>query len=283
MAIINLTPDSFFDGGTLGDSAQDSAPAVAAATRAVADGADILDLGAESTRPGAAPVDEATQIARLIPVIQSIRASREATLAHIPISVDTTRATVARAALDAGADIINDVSAATDDAAMLPLMAQHRSGVILMHRLVRPERDKYSDQYTAPPQYTSVVEEVATFLTQRVRAALDAGMRPESIFIDPGLGFGKSVEDNLALLRGTPRLLDRVRRDAHPNIAGLLSALSRKSFVGRIALGRDSQPHERLPGTLALSQQHLTLGARIFRVHDVKEHVKALSQNINPA
>jgi dihydropteroate synthase len=276
MAIINLTPDSFFDGGAVGDAAADCAPALHAAARAVTHGAHILDLGAESTRPGAASVDESTQIARLIPVIQSIRAARETTLSHIPISVDTTRANVARAALDAGADIINDVSAGTDDVAMLSLIAQHRAGVVLMHRLVKPAQDNYSDQYATLPKYADVVEEVGTYLAQRVRAALDAGLRPDSILIDPGLGFGKSVEDNLALLRGTPRLLDMVRRDAHPSIAGLLSALSRKSFVGRISLGRDSEPHERLPGTLALSAQHLALGARVFRVHDVKEHVATL-------
>lgn len=281
MAIINLTPDSFYDGGAAGDSATDSAPALHAAARAVADGADMVDLGAESTRPGASSVDESTQLARLLPVIRAIRASRHPALAKIPISVDTTRAAVARAAIDTGADIINDVSAGTDDAQMLSVMAASQSGVILMHRLVKPAQDRFSDQYAQPPRYQDVVTEVGEYLRQRVRAATEAGVRTESILVDPGLGFGKSVEDNLVLIRGTTRLLDIARQGAP--VAGLLSALSRKSFVGRVSLGRDSQPSERLPGTLALSIAHLHAGARIFRVHDVKEHVKALNQNINPA
>ncbi|MBU6412218.1 MAG: dihydropteroate synthase [Planctomycetes bacterium] len=274
IAIINLTPDSFYDGGSAGDSASDSGPALHAAARAVADGAHILDLGAESTRPGASSVDESTQLARLLPVIRAIRASRDTALSNIPISIDTTRAAVARAAIDAGADIINDVSAGTDDAQMLSVMAASQPGVILMHRLVKPAQDRFSDQYAQPPQYQDVVAEVGDYLRQRVRAALDAGVRADSILIDPGLGFGKSVEDNLALIRGTSRLLD-IARQAAP-VAGLLSALSRKSFVGRVSLGRDSQPSERLPGTLALSLQHLSRGARIFRVHDVKAHVAIL-------
>jgi len=281
IAIINLTPDSFYDGGAIGDPTSDPAPALHAAARAVADGADILDLGAESTRPGASSVDESTQIARLLPVIRAIRASRDPALAKIPISVDTTRSTVARAALDAGADIVNDVSAGTDDAQMLSVMAASQSGVILMHRLVKPAQDRFSDQYAQPPRYQDVVAEVGDYLRQRVRAATDAGVRADSILIDPGLGFGKSVEDNLVLIRGTPRLLDIARQGAP--VAGLLSALSRKSFVGRVSLGRESQPSERLPGTLALSVAHLIAGANVFRVHDVKEHVKALNQNINPA
>jgi dihydropteroate synthase len=274
IAILNLTPDSFFDGGAVGDPAQDPAPAVAAAARAVADGADILDLGAESTRPGAAAVAADLQSARLLPVIRAIRAAPDHSLATIPISIDTTRAAVAQACLDAGADIINDVSGGTDDAEMLGVMAKSKCGVILMHRLVPPAQDKYSDQYASAPRYGDVVEEVGAYLAQRVRAALHASVRAESILIDPGLGFGKSVDDNLALICGTPRLL-ACARQAGP-VAGVLSALSRKSFVGRISLGRDSEPHERLPGTLALSRQHFTLGARVFRVHDVKEHVQTL-------
>jgi dihydropteroate synthase len=276
IAIINLTPDSFFDGGTLGDSASDAAPARDAAARAVADGAHILDLGAESTRPGALSIDEPTQIARLLPVIRAIRASAAPALARVPISIDTTRAAVARAALDAGADIINDVSAATDDAEMLRVMSETCSGVVLMHRLVKPAQDRFSDQYAQPPHYSDVVATVAAYLTQRVAAAIHAGIQPESILIDPGLGFGKSVNDNLALICGTPHLLTTLRANTSPQIAGVLSALSRKSFVGRVSLGRESQPAERLPGTLALSIAHLHAGARVFRVHDVKEHAAIL-------
>ncbi len=274
MAIVNLTPDSFFDGGAVGDAACDAGPAIDAAMRAVAEGAHIVDLGAESTRPGAASVDEATQVARLLPVIRGIRASRNTTLANIPISVDTTRAAVAQAAQDVGADVINDVSGATDDPHMLSVLAESACGIVLMHRLVQPALDRFSDQYSTAPKYGNVIQDVGAYLALRVRAAIDAGIRPDSILIDPGLGFGKAVEDNLALIRGTPRLLELARQSAP--VAGLLSALSRKSFVGRVSLGRDSQPDERLPGTLALSVQHLALGARVFRVHDVKEHSKAL-------
>jgi dihydropteroate synthase len=262
MAILNITPDSFADGGVhLNASA-----ALAHAQRCVDEGAEMLDIGGESTRPGATSVTSADQIARVVPVILAIRASQHPA-SRTPISIDTTSA--AGAALDAGADAINDVSAGTDDTAMLPLASQRGCGIILMHRLRPPAQDQFSDAYTKAPTYGDVVAHVREFLSARVAAALAAGVRRESIMIDPGLGFGKSVEDNLRLIARTPDLL----AEGVP----VLSALSRKSFVGRVSLQRDSTPGERLDGTLALSTLHLRLGCRLFRVHDVQPHVRALA------
>lgn len=260
MAIVNVTPDSFYDGGRLSSVEE----AVAAAALAVESGADVLDVGGESTRPGSAAVSAEEQIRRVAPVIEGIRRAGIA----CPVSVDTTRAEVARAALDAGAGIINDVSAGTDDPAVLRVAAERGAGLVLMHRLVRPEKDRYSDRYESPPGYGDVVAEVREYLAGRARAAIAAGVDPAAIVIDPGLGFGKTVEQNLELIRRTNEL------------AGLgfpvLSALSRKSFVGRVSLGRDSTPDERLGGTVGLSVVHLLAGASVFRVHDVREAGEAL-------
>jgi dihydropteroate synthase len=262
VGILNVTPDSFAVRHADPIAARDAAWAM------VAGGAAMLDVGAESTRPGAAPVPPEEQIARATPVIASIRASPGA-LGAIPLSIDTTSARVARAALDAGVDAINDTSAGRDDDAMLALASHRRAGLVLMHRLRAPNADRYSDRYDVPPAYADVVEDVAAFLAERAHAAEHAGCDPASIVIDPGLGFGKTVDQNLRLINATPRL------------AGLgypvMSGLSRKSFVGRVALGRDSTPEERLAGTLALSVLHLRRGACMFRVHDVAEHVQALA------
>lgn len=264
MAILNITPDSFADGG---EHLHVDA-ALAHAMRCVDEGAAMLDIGGESTRPGAASVSDAEQIDRVVPVIRAIRVSTHAA-SHIPISIDTTRAAVAAAALEAGADAINDVSAGTDDAAMLPLAAQRRCGVILMHRLRPPALDQFSDSYTAPPAYADVVTDVLAYLRDRVAVALTAGIARDCIMLDPGLGFGKSVADNLRLIARTSELLT----DRLP----ILSALSRKSFVGRVSLNRDSTPAERLEGTLALSVLHYQHGCRLFRVHDVAPHAAALA------
>lgn len=263
MAILNVTPDSFFDGGTLTSPGS----ALAAAQRAVADGADLLDIGGESTRPGAPAISPDEQLRRIIPAISAIR---DAGLT-VPISIDTTLAPVARAALAAGADIMNDISAGHDDPDMLPLASESGAGLILMHRPFKPASDRYSDRYAATekPTYDNVVADVAAHLADRASAALSIGVSRNSILLDPGLGFGKSVEDNLALIRSTEVL----RSLGYP----VLSALSRKSFVGRISLGRDSTPDDRLPGTLAMSVLHYQAGARIFRVHDVREHRQALA------
>jgi dihydropteroate synthase len=261
MGILNVTPDSFSDGGRLA-----TPQALAAAAHAmIQSGADILDLGAESTRPGAPRISETEQLARILPAVAALRAVSP----DIPITIDTTLEPVARAALDAGADAINDVSAGTDsDDAMLHLAAERRCGLVLMHRLKPPPADSYSDAYAAAPHYGDVVRDVSEFLAARAQAALAAGVPRECIVLDPGLGFGKSVQHNLDLIAGTPTLAAL----GFP----ILSGLSRKSFVGRVSLGRDSTPLERLPGTLALSVTHLAAGASIFRVHDIPEHRAAL-------
>jgi dihydropteroate synthase len=229
LGILNATPDSFSDGGRW----LDPGAAAARAEQMAAEGADALDVGGESTRPGSVSVPEDEQIARVVPVIRAIRGLR-GIAGTLPISIDTTRAGVARAAMDAGADAINDQSAGRDDAGMLPLAASRGAGVILMHRAVPPELDRYSDRYDRPPEYVDVVDEVAAFLSDRAAAAERSGVARASIAIDPGLGFGKSVEQNLALIDGTPRL-------AALGYA-VVSGLSRKSFVGRMALVRDSRP-----------------------------------------
>lgn len=267
MGILNATPDSFSDGGEL------SVPGVAAdrAEAMLRDGAAILDLGGESTRPGARPVPEPEQIRRVLPALAAIRAR----VGPAPvITIDTTRAAVAAAALDAGADAINDVSGGLDDPAMLPLAAARRCGIILMHRLLPPAADSYSSRYgqpgqAPPPQYGDVVADVRDALAALLARAVGAGVEPRRVMLDPGLGFGKTVAHNLALLRGTPQLLTLGRP--------ILSALSRKSFTAAAAgLAADRPPAERLAATLALSVLHLQAGARIFRVHDVAPHAHAL-------
>jgi dihydropteroate synthase len=262
VAILNLTPDSFHDGGVLSNTAD----VVAAARRARDAGADLLDLGAESTRPGAAAVSPAQQIQRLVPALQAI----EDAGVGLPLSIDTTHSAVLAAACDASASVavVNDVSGGREDPNLLTLAAERRLGVILMHRLVAPQRDRYSDQYRSAPAYQDVAVEVAAFLAQRLEVAADVGIHPGRILVDPGLGFGKSVEQNLELMRQSDRFAAMG--------AGVLSALSRKSFVGRVSLGRESTPSERLAGTLALSVLHWRFGARVFRVHDVAPHAEAL-------
>ena len=263
MGILNATPDSFSDGGLHLDPGR----AAHAAARMVEHGADLLDVGGESTRPGSRAVPEDEQIARVVPVLGAIRGAGIDT----PITIDTTRAAVAAAALDAGADAINDVSGGTDDPAILRLAAERGRGVILMHRLRAPEHDSYSDRYAAPPTYTDAVRDVAAELGRRRDAALHAGVRSDSIVLDPGLGFGKSVDDNLRLIAGTRSLLALG--------CPLLGAASRKSFAGRVSVepGADPPPPtERVFGSIALSLAQFRLGVRLFRVHDVREHAQAL-------
>lgn len=260
MAILNVTPDSFSDGGVL------SSPGAAAeaALRAADEGADLLDIGGESTRPGASRVDAGEQIARVVPAIEAIRQAGVV----LPISVDTTRSEVARAAVRAGASIVNDVSGGQEDPEMLGVIAELGAGAVLMHRLRPPDADSYSDRYSAAPEYGDVVESVRSYLGSRVEAAVAAGIDERGLVVDPGLGFGKSVEQNLALVRGS---------EAFAGLgAGILSGASRKSFVGRIALGRDSEPSERIEASAVFSVCHLWSGARVFRVHDVASQVRAL-------
>lgn len=286
MAILNVTPDSFSDGGELA-TLED---VVAAARRALEAGAAVLDIGGESTRPGAARVSVEEQIARVVPAIRAIRVAGgvggagAGALATIAISVDTTRAEVARAAIDAGADIVNDVSGGTEDPEMLRLVAERGVGLVLMHRVFAPDRDRYSTAYAAgdAPIAGDVVEHVARGLRAMLERAVEAGVEPGAIVLDPGLGFGKTVEQNLELIRRTGELCEMGRP--------VLSGISRKSFVGAVSAGGSGgvmragasggatplSPKERLPGTLALSVEHLRAGARLFRVHDVAEHVRVL-------
>lgn len=264
MAILNITPDSFSDGGELLKVKQ----ALAAAEDAMRAGAAMLDIGGESTRPGARRIDADEQMARIVPVISAIRRS-QGELARVPISIDTTLAPVAAAALDAGADSINDVSAGLDDDAMLPLAANRGAGIVLMHRLHAPQHDSYSDRYAIPPRYPDVVAEVKDFLSARIEAARQAGIARDAIVVDPGLGFGKTVEQNLELVRRTGELLSLGHH--------VLSAASRKSFVGRAMGLENSEPHERLPGSIAFSLMHYSAGARLFRVHDLRPQMQALN------
>jgi dihydropteroate synthase len=262
MAIINTTPDSFSDGGDHLD------PAAAAdfAARAIADGAAILDIGGESTRPGAQRIDADTQITRTIPAIRAIRAAG----ITAPISIDTTLSTVARAALDAGAEIVNDVAAGTEDPRILTLAAERSAGIILMHRRVAPGADAYSHTLTHEPDYSvggGIVSSVRSFLRDAARRAIDAGIAPERIVLDPGLGFGKSVAQNYTLITSTRALLDL----GFP----ILSAASRKSFLG--AITGQTVPAERIEASIAVSVAHALAGVRLFRVHDVAPHARALA------
>lgn len=255
MGILNVTPDSFSDGGRFADAAQ----AAEEGLRLLEDGADLLDIGGESTRPGAeaVPVDE--QIRRIVPVIERIHARRPEAL----ISVDTTQSAVAEAALSAGATIINDVSAGRDDPELLGLAAERRCGLILMHRRSVPRDDSFSDQYGADaPEYGNVVEEVRTFLEERVAAATAAGVSESALIVDPGLGFGKTVEQNFELIRSMAALAGLG--------AGVLGAASRKSFLG--AATGVATPRDRLAGSLAAAAAMFVRGVRLFRVHDVEAH-----------
>ncbi len=265
IGILNITPDSFADGGVL-----DSVSAAVDRAKAIVDeGGDGLDIGGESTRPGAERVSVEEQIGRVVPVIEGIRKAGIV----LPITIDTTRAAVASAGLDAGGDAINDVSAGAEDDGMLALAATRGCGIILMHRAVEPGEDRYSDEYEHRPYKQrpiegDIVAHVVEGLKARRDAAVSAGIDPGCIVLDPGLGFGKDVGQNLALIRGTGALVGL----GHP----VMSALSRKSFVGRVSLGRDSDPSERLAGTVGLSALHLMMGALVFRVHDVGVHRQAL-------
>lgn len=243
MGILNVTPDSFSDGGRY-DS---TAAAVAAGLRMIAEGADIIDIGGESTRPGAAPVAAAAELARVLPVVEALRRQSD-----VFISVDTYKADVAEAALAAGADIINDISAMGFDPRMAAVAAASGAGVVLMHILGTP-RDMQSD-----PHYEDVVGEISAFLAGRIAIALAAGIAREQIVIDPGIGFGKRLEDNLVILRD----LGRLTALGCP----ILSGPSRKSFIGRIL---DLPVEQRLEGTAAAVTASILNGARIVRVHDV--------------
>lgn len=245
MGILNVTPDSFSDGGQF----TTLSAILSQAEHMIAEGADIIDIGGESTRPGSQPVSAAEQIQRVIPAITAIRQQ----YAEIQISIDTMSSTVAKAALDAGANIINDVSAGLHDSAILTLAAETGSPIILMHIQGSPET--MQDH----PYYDNAVLEVTTALEQRIQAALLAGVKPEQIIIDPGIGFGKRKQDNLALIAD----LDKLVALGYPVLLGT----SRKRFMGNI-LNVDT-PSELVTATAVTTAMGVLAGVRYFRVHDV--------------
>ena len=256
MAVLNTTPDSFSDGGV--HSSLDAA--ISHGQRCIHDGAGILDVGGESTRPGAARVDIAEQIARTQPVIAAL-----ATLG--PVSIDTTRAEVARAALAAGACIVNDVSAALDDPEIVDVACAAGAAIILMHRLASPDSDRWSTEYDARRTYTDVVHDVRDWLGARVAAVLKAGMPQDRIAIDPGIGFGKDVQQNLALIA-------RLQEFAELGVPVLVGA-SRKSFLGAITAEPD--PAQRDAASVSAALVAASNGAAILRVHAVRDHAHALA------
>lgn len=258
LGILNCTPDSFSDGGRWRDASHAVEGALEILEHAVG-----VDVGGESTRPGSDRVDAETQCARIIPVIEGIRRRSPKV-----ITVDTTLASVAKAALDAGADAINDVSAGTEDVAMLELAAARGCGLVLMHRLCPPDEDRFSTDYDAPPVYEDVVEEVLCWLEQRACAAEAHGVAPEAICVDPGLGFGKSVAQNWALIGAS----DRLAREGRP----VLAAASRKSFIGAVVGGE--APRDLDGASAMVTAVQYTLGLRLFRVHCPRTHEAALER-----
>ena len=251
MGILNVTPDSFSDGGAF----LEPAPAVDQARRMIDEGADVIDIGAESTRPGSARVAPAEQIARLKDVLPAVASTGAL------VSIDTTCAEVASFALDEGAGIVNDVSAGRDDPEMFSLVASRGAALVLMHMLGEP-RSMQND-----PRYGDVILEVKRLLAERLAAAEKAGVARERVILDPGIGFGKKLAHNLALLAGTAQLLELGRP--------ILIGPSRKRFIGE--LSGEGVPARRVGGTLAACLEARRRGATIFRVHDVGELVEALA------
>jgi dihydropteroate synthase len=253
MGIVNATPDSFSDGGRF----LDPAAALAHARRLIGEGADILDVGAESTRPGAAPVTAEVEIARIVPLVQGIRAE-----STIPISVDTMKPEVARAAVAAGASIWNDVTALRHAPDSLAVAVELGCDVVLMHMQGEPRTMQ------AEPHYDDVVAEVSGFLLARAEAAIAAGVRRERIWLDPGIGFGKHM------LRHNLPLLARLERIVALGFPVLLGA-SRKAFIG--ALSGGAAADQRLGGSIAAALAGAAAGVAVVRVHDVAETVQALA------
>jgi dihydropteroate synthase len=249
MGIVNVTPDSFSDGGLYFDAAR----AVAHGLELVEAGADVLDIGGESTRPGAEPVGEQEELERVVPVIEGLAGT-------VPISIDTSKAQVARAAIDAGAAIVNDVTALRGDPGMAAVCAGAGVEVVLMHMLGEP-RTMQRD-----PLYGDPVAEIRDFLLGRADVAVSSGIDRGRVWIDPGIGFGKTVSHNLALLRGTAEFADT----GYPVLVGA----SRKAFIGRIDEG--AAEVERLGGTIAACLAAAQGGASMVRVHDVAPVVQAL-------
>jgi dihydropteroate synthase len=252
MGVVNVTPDSFSDGGAF----EDEVSAIAHARRLVSEGASIVDVGGESTRPGAEPVTAAQELERVIPVVEGVAGLG----LPVQISIDTMKLAVAEAAIDAGASYVNDVTAFRHEPELAALVADRGVDCCLMHMLGEP-RTMQQD-----PRYDDVVDDVKAFLEERLAAAVRAGVREERIQLDPGIGFGKTLEHNLGLLRR----LDELTSLGRPLVIGT----SRKSFLGRLT-GRDVT--ERVYATVATSVIAFERGARVFRVHDVAATADALA------
>jgi dihydropteroate synthase len=251
MGVLNITPDSFYDGGLYFDPAR----AIERGLELTADGADIIDVGGESTRPGAEFVPAREEQRRILPVIAALREKTTAL-----ISVDTTKAEVAEAALASGADIINDISAGRFDVRMLPVAARSGAGLVLMHMKGTPKTMQLD------PHYKDVVAEVKAFLRERIETAESCGIERERMIIDPGIGFGKTFEDNLTLLNNLSSLAELGR----PVLVGI----SRKSFIGSIL---NLEAPERLEGTIAAAVVSVIGGASLLRVHDLRAVKRAVT------
>ncbi len=252
MGVLNVTPDSFSDGGDF----QSLDQATARARQMIDEGAAIIDVGPESTRPGSLPVEPSEQIRRAVPVIRAIREQH----AGIALSIDTRIAAVAEAAIEAGADLVNDVSALRDDARMIEVVAESGASLVLMHRKGTPA-DMQAD---GGPRYDDVVSEISAFLEERNEFAAAHGVDPSRILFDPGIGFGKRLEHNLEILGR----LDAFVSLGRPVVVGA----SRKSFLGQI-LGV-AEPKQRLAGSLSCAAMAALSGAAVLRVHDVAETVQ---------
>jgi dihydropteroate synthase len=252
MGVLNVTPDSFSDGGEFFGVE----PAVLHAEKMFDEGAQVIDVGGESTRPGSDPVSPEEELRRVLPVIQGILSACPDSI----VSIDTYRFSIAEAALDAGARAVNDVTA-LGDPRMAGLMAERGCPIILMHMLGEPKSMQQD------PRYEDVVREVRGFLAERVERAIRAGVEPENIILDPGIGFGKTMEHNLKLLKR----LDSLVELGFPVLVGV----SRKSFLGKITGSED--PKSRLFGTMAANVLAYERGASLFRVHDVRANKKALA------
>jgi len=259
MGIVNVTPDSFSDGGRF----LDPDLAAAHALRLAAAGADILDIGGASTRPGAKPIDADEELRRVAPVLQRLQGR-----SGVPLSIDTAKAAVARKALDLGVEIINDISALTADAAMLPLAAESGCGVCLMHMRGAPATMQDN------PVYADATAEVLEYLRGRRDAAIAAGVRAECVAVDPGIGFGKTMQHNLELIRNARRL--------HELGCPLMFGPSRKRFIGELigggaAAAEDVRPVERVSGTIGVALALARAGVQVLRVHDVAAVRQALT------
>jgi len=253
MGIVNVTPDSFSDGGKFFSERA----AIEHALQLVTEGADIIDIGGESTRPNATPVPEDEELKRVLPVIRELAGQSRI---PIPISIDTMKVTVARAAMEAGASIINDVAAGRDDTAMWQLVRETKAGYVLMHMQGTPQTMQQE------PRYENVTRDVSRFYEERLIRLREGGVSTEQIILDPGIGFGKTCEHNLELLAG----LSHFRTYQRP----LMIGVSRKAFIGQVTGAKDSGA--RLPGSLAGACAAVQAGAQIIRTHDVAATRQAL-------